>query len=573
MATVPENLEKILQARYGEEVRGSIHDAIEDCYDYVNGNTIASMMDMSDVEKIVAHYTDLTIGKKSILANSYYLGSDGSIQSAPSEDYSAITFEHVSALEGSIISFAIPNYLSNVTDLTGLAFFDSEGNVIDTYRYTKIADVTKTDNSVMYKNFLVPYGTETIGYTNVTSIIGEPQEATFYVTSLSNIFASTILFGALADFNEKYTDLMKASYIRHDDGSVAVYPFGNEFSASQFMIIPGRSREFIQFTRCTNGPTDQSSAIAFYDLNKNFISSYKASDIINLSIFGRSNTNDSFVWYRGSVPPNARFYRVTVASPSHKENNQVCRIWFYKNDSYHDESEVSSGAGSIECFLNVGCIGDSLASGESVSSSGHHTDFYQHSWGQYLSRATGNKYYNWSKGGLTARQWLDSSYATECFDAEHKCECYIIGLGQNDYNQSVSIGSSADIGSSYLDNPDTFYGNYGGIISRIIKMQPKAKIFVLTDPLESTESSGYNDAIRYMPTKFPNNVFLIDLYKDISNEYSAIVDDSTQWKSGHGNALSYRKFAYLLAKEINDYMNDHQDQFDDIQFIGTDYNW
>ena len=34
MASVPENLEKILQARYGEEVRGAIHDSIESIYNY-----------------------------------------------------------------------------------------------------------------------------------------------------------------------------------------------------------------------------------------------------------------------------------------------------------------------------------------------------------------------------------------------------------------------------------------------------------------------------------------------------------------------------------------------------------
>lgn len=35
--TVPENLKKILQARYGEEVRGAIHDSIKSIYDYTEG--------------------------------------------------------------------------------------------------------------------------------------------------------------------------------------------------------------------------------------------------------------------------------------------------------------------------------------------------------------------------------------------------------------------------------------------------------------------------------------------------------------------------------------------------------
>lgn len=40
MATVPEKLEKILSARYGEEVRGAIHDSIAECYSYANGESI-----------------------------------------------------------------------------------------------------------------------------------------------------------------------------------------------------------------------------------------------------------------------------------------------------------------------------------------------------------------------------------------------------------------------------------------------------------------------------------------------------------------------------------------------------
>ena len=43
MATIPENLEKIKTARYGEEVRGAIHDSIEDIYGYANGEKINTL--------------------------------------------------------------------------------------------------------------------------------------------------------------------------------------------------------------------------------------------------------------------------------------------------------------------------------------------------------------------------------------------------------------------------------------------------------------------------------------------------------------------------------------------------
>lgn len=40
MVSVPENLEKILQARYGEEVRGAIHDSIESIYNYTDDDHV-----------------------------------------------------------------------------------------------------------------------------------------------------------------------------------------------------------------------------------------------------------------------------------------------------------------------------------------------------------------------------------------------------------------------------------------------------------------------------------------------------------------------------------------------------
>ena len=43
MATVPENLNKILQARYGEEVRGAIYDSIAQCYKDSTGESLDNL--------------------------------------------------------------------------------------------------------------------------------------------------------------------------------------------------------------------------------------------------------------------------------------------------------------------------------------------------------------------------------------------------------------------------------------------------------------------------------------------------------------------------------------------------
>ena len=176
---------------------------------------------------------------------------------------------------------------------------------------------------------------------------------------------------------------------------------------------------------------------------------------------------------------------------------------------------ITEDVGLLRCFDTVGCIGDSLASGEcaykDASGNARYVDMYEISWGQCLARMTGRTYYNFSVGGLSTKTfWTTNSKKVREFDdGNHICKMYFIGLGQNDYNQSVPVGTSTDINN---DSANTYYGYYGRIIRKIKEMQPKAKIFVITDPLSATESAGYNDAVRNMANLF-TNVYLIDMYR------------------------------------------------------------
>lgn len=247
-----------------------------------------------------------------------------------------------------------------------------------------------------------------------------------------------------------------------------------------------------------------------------------------------------------------------------------------KTETNEPLAKINNDPGLMSCFLNVGCIGDSLASGESVYKNDDGTrgylDAYNHSWGQYLARMTGNKYYNWSSGGRTCASWLTSSFATECFDGEHKCEAYIIGLGQNDYNRNYTIGTVSDIDmSNYNNNADSFYGNYGKIIQKIKEIQPKAKIFILTDPLETTETGGYNAAIREIAGVFAN-VYLVDLYTHGRTSYqTGLIAECN--RAGHFNAIAYREMALIIATYIDWIMRNNISEFSEIEFIGTDYTY
>ncbi len=236
---------------------------------------------------------------------------------------------------------------------------------------------------------------------------------------------------------------------------------------------------------------------------------------------------------------------------------------------------ISDVTGMLDIFLHVGCIGDSLASGESYWNDGGTTqgaDFYQYSWGQYLARKTGNKYYNWSKGGLSTKMWLTSEYATECFDGQHLCEAYIIGLGQNDANYNYTIGTSADIDlTNYNNNADTFYGSYGKIIQKIKEVQPQAKIFVVTDPNTSTNNKGYNTPIRDMATIF-ENVYVVDLQM-YALKYMQSPVLIAQLRGGHFNAYGYKVFSMMIANYIDWIVTHDYTEFTQVELIGTGHSW
>ncbi len=252
----------------------------------------------------------------------------------------------------------------------------------------------------------------------------------------------------------------------------------------------------------------------------------------------------------------------------------------YSPSSKNPLEVIENTPGYISCFLNVGCIGDSLASGIAVyrNKAGdtvvNSLNRYEYSWGQYLARMTGNTYYNWSSGGLRTDSWLKSSFAQECFDGNHLCQAYIIGLGQNDNNKShgSDIGTIDDIDvDDYNNNADTFYGRYGKIIQKIKEVQPKAKIFVITDPNDSVDSNGYNSAIRNISDIF-NNVYLIDMRTYWKNASCAEMLQN-QLRYAHYNAVGYFLIAKMIMTYIDWIISNNYEDFREIENIGTDYYW
>ena len=134
-------------------------------------------------------------------------------------------------------------------------------------------------------------------------------------------------------------------------------------------------------------------------------------------------------------------------------------------------------------FRTIACIGDSLSSGEfeTVDADGNrgYHDFYAYSWGQYIARQNGLTVYNFSRGGMTAKCYLES-FADEngFWDKEKACQAYIIALGVNDiFYHNARIGDAKDITATEFSEERPFIRYYAEIIRRYKEISPDAKFF------------------------------------------------------------------------------------------------
>ncbi|MBQ8302635.1 MAG: SGNH/GDSL hydrolase family protein [Clostridia bacterium] len=226
-------------------------------------------------------------------------------------------------------------------------------------------------------------------------------------------------------------------------------------------------------------------------------------------------------------------------------------------------------------FRKIAFVGDSLSSGEfqikNENGGYNYHDLYEYSWGQYIARKCGLTAYNFSRGGMTAKEYIESFAENNgMWDKEKACQAYVIALGVNDvYNKGMEIGSVADIDTeNWKNNKPTFLGYYAMIISRYKEISPDAKFFFVTFPKEESRDGqkdltlGVNSAL-YDLAKIFENSYVIDLYK-----YGPVYDKSFKDKYflyGHMTPSGYILTAQLVDSYI-DYIVRHNPE--DFKYAG-----
>lgn len=238
---------------------------------------------------------------------------------------------------------------------------------------------------------------------------------------------------------------------------------------------------------------------------------------------------------------------------------------------------IVDDGGFTAIFRTIGCIGDSLSSGEFESTDpektkkGYH-DYFEYSWGQYIARAAGCKVYNFSKGGMTAKQYWESfAESNDFWNPDKLCQAYIIALGVNDlFGQKQELGSVSDIDrDDFGKNAETFCGYYARIIQRLKSMQPQARFFLMTMPRgrDNGEEIIENHAkLLHELAKFFDYTYVIDFAK-----YAPIYDAEFKKKfylGGHMNPMGYMLTAKMTMSYIDYIIRHNMEDFAQIGFIG-----
>ncbi len=237
--------------------------------------------------------------------------------------------------------------------------------------------------------------------------------------------------------------------------------------------------------------------------------------------------------------------------------------------------------GFTAILRRIVCVGDSLSSGEYESLSdqgerGYH-DFYEVSWGQFLARMAGTQVLNFSRGGMTAKEYCQNFAQAEGFwDPEKAAQAYLIALGVNDlFGQKQPLGSLADLcREDWTRNGDTFLGWYGQILQRYQKIQPDGKFFLVTMPREEEPEENrrikqaHAQALYALADAF-ENTYVIDLFR-----YGPVYDRAFKEKfylGGHMNSAGYLLTARMIGSYLDYIIRYHMDDFRQIGFVGTPY--
>lgn len=267
-------------------------------------------------------------------------------------------------------------------------------------------------------------------------------------------------------------------------------------------------------------------------------------------------------------------------SKSKKGDKKMTFDKYYPADNEKPLDKLTQNGGFTAIFKDIACVGDSLASGEFAVKDDEgnmsYNDIFYYSWGQFIGRATGSKIYNFSRGGMTAREYFNSFAEEKGFwDPEKRAQCYIIALGVNDASRirenNMVLGTEDDISDDFENPADTYVGYFSAIVAKYKSISPNSKFFLITTP-----DSQYDPAddiydqqreLLYKISEFFSNCYVVDLRK-----YAPKIDEkfvSHFYLCGHLTPQGYQIFGEIISSYIDYIIRKNPRDFAGVGLVGS----
>lgn len=494
MANISENLEKILSARYGEEVRGAIHDSIRQCAE-VNGNYVGPsnvFIDSYD-DAQSAGFTDANTNFGEF--NKLYIITDSFVKNLPPHA-GALFFitlswdtnvtvgnpnEHVGILQiafsdpGGDASSETPKIGGNVMYVRSHA---KRGSTINDKCWSDWTTIGSSSNSILSSTTIGSDGgdlgiddlndvehliNKIVFFASGRSLKNEPTEFVSYSNStyrtvmtftpfkLDDYRPSTDVHGIVqlmfldCRASKDYNSIVPSAFVRYETGSGSIYHWskwielGSTYSTITIHNEMLRADYFSEhgITSMKQLPTNR---IYMLDLTDAFLDDIPDGIGSNYALMISATHTRTYDWDTLPAvfsPGSVQMLFVNQRIDSDSTDAQFFIRTVTGNDgaqSWSSWKELTKEASpkSLNIFRKVVCCGDSYTAGYVDIDSTIYGKNEDYAWPHYLSVLTGNTYINAGASGANVLTWQNDT------------------TGSNRHEDGYDVAISAGVAQAYI---------------------------------------------------------------------------------------------------------------------------
>ena len=346
----------------------------------------------------------------------------------------------------------------------------------------------------------------------------------------------------LISYFKTYNYLAYSYYI---DSGIPRYNINNNFKT---VIIPITPKGIIRISR--NITINTVCQMFILDSNKKIFKNYNEQMLNNIENYPTIMNIDNtfkFTVYEDYIDFNNEFnyskggrYLWFTFNTSQFYSNYIKYLSTSTPSIFNYQENLYT---SVNMFENIAAVGDSFTEGSIVNSNNQWVSYPNISYIATIGNRAGIPWYNYGKGGATTKSYQTTTEFNKLLtDAARKI--YFISFGINDGNQNMTIGSVEDINDSdYTQNADTFYGNYGKLIQRIINHAPTSKLILIKPMREGTQYTNYSNAVDVIGSHY--NIPVINPFEDV---YFQSQFFKNYQSSNHPTAMGYAGMGLAIER-------------------------